>query len=103
MDFLTKLPTTKYKNTAVLVVVDKLTKMVHFIALKDTANAEDVANLFVREIFRLHGLLKVIISDRDPKFTSIFWQALFKKLGTRFNMSSARHSQTDGQSERAIQ
>ncbi len=72
MGFLTKLPTTKHKNTVILVVVDKLTKMVHFIGTKDTTNAETTATLFICDIFQLYRLLRVIISDRDPKLTSIF-------------------------------
>jgi hypothetical protein len=60
-----------------------------------------VANLFVREIYRLHGLPEVLVSDRDPRFTGIFWQALWRILGTKLRMSAPYHLQTDGQTERA--
>lgn len=103
MDFFTKLPKTANGYTAVFVVVDRLTKLAHFIPTFDTATAVDIANLFFTHCFKLHGLPEVIISDHDPKFTSIFWSSLFKILGTKFNMSSANHPQTDGQSERTIQ
>ena len=65
-----------------------------------SATAPEVAKIFFTTIFRNHGLLKVIISDRDPKFTSKFWQSVFKHLGTKTAMSIAFHPQTDGQTER---
>ena len=101
MDFITQLPTSSAGNDAIFVCVDRLSKMVHFAATKTNAAAPEIANLFMNTIFRLHGLPKVIISDRDPRFTGNFWSTLFKTLGTNLAMSTAYHPQTDGQTERA--
>lgn len=100
MDLITHLPRTKQGHTAIITFVDRLTKMAHFHTCDDNIGATGVARAFMESVFRLHGLPSVIISDRDPKFTSEFWETLFKSLGTRLNMSTARHPQTDGQSER---
>ena len=83
-----------------MVVVDKLSKAAHFIPVKTTYKATSIANIFLRQIFRLHGVPKVIISDRDPKFTRKFWKSLFKGLNTTLNFSTSFHPQTDGQTER---
>ena len=88
---------------AIAVFVDKLSKMVHFAACTKEITAMEYAQLFVDHVFRLHGLPEVIISDRDPRFTSKFWQSLFDLLGTDLRFSTAYHPQTDGQSERMIQ
>ena len=101
MDFITKLPKTKAGNDAIVVFVDKLTKMVHYAAMRTTSSATDVANLFLDRVFRPHGLPRTIVSDRDSRFTGHFWRAVFKALGTKLAMSSAYHPQTDGQTERA--
>jgi hypothetical protein len=103
MDFLTKLPETSKGHTVVFVVVCQMSKRVHFIPTRNDADAPKIAMLFMREIFRLHGLSQKIISDRDGKFMSLFWQELFNLLGTKLAMSSARHPETDGQTERTIQ
>jgi hypothetical protein len=100
VDFITQLPPTKDKHDAIVVFVDMLSKMVHFIPTTTTASAPTIARLFFDEIFRLHGLPRVIVSDRDPKFTSKFWKNLFEHLGTKLAMSTAFHPQTDGQTER---
>ena len=63
-----------------MVVVDKLTKAVHFIPLKTTHREVDVVDIFLKEVARLHGIPKTIVSDMDPKFTSNFWKGLFKDL-----------------------
>jgi hypothetical protein len=84
----------------VFVVVDRLSKQAHFIPLTRTASATTVASLFFREIFRHHGLPESIITDRDPRFVSAFWQTLFAHLGTQLNLSTAYHPQSDGQTER---
>ncbi|GJP48756.1 hypothetical protein CLOM_g8031 [Closterium sp. NIES-68] len=100
LDFITDLPKTREGHTAILVFVDRLTKMVHFVPTTTDVSAEDTARLFVSHIFRLHGLPRVLVSDRDPRFTSRFWQEVTRKLGTKLKMSSAFHPQTDGQTER---
>ena len=78
MGFIRGLPKTGKKHDSIMVVVDKLTKYAHFIPLKTTHKAMDVSNIFVKEIARLHGIPKTIVSDRDPKFTSNLWKGLFK-------------------------
>ena len=101
MDLITHLPPIKSTgNDAIFVVVDRLSKMVRFIPCNHKITAVQLAKLFVQEIFKLHGLPQVIVSDRDPKFTSDFWRALFQQLGTKLAMSSGYHPQTDGQTER---
>src|SRR5215218_9377362 len=101
MDFITQLLKTKTGNDAIVVFVDTFSKMVHFAPSRTTATAPDTAHIFFDHIFKLHDLPKSIISDRDAKFTSHFWQTLFKTMGTKLAMSTAFHPQTDGQTERA--
>ncbi|GJP48125.1 hypothetical protein CLOM_g7403 [Closterium sp. NIES-68] len=103
MDFVTGLPAGPSGNDAVLVVVDRLTKMAHFAPCRTTITAEETARLFISTIVRLHGIPAAIISDRDPKFTSKFWQDTWARYGTRLQFSSAYHPQTDGQTERTNQ
>ena len=85
-----------------MVVVDKLSKVAHFILVKTTYKATNIVDIFVKQIFWLHGIPKVIISDRDPKFTGNFWRSLFKGLITTLNFSTAFHPQTNGRTERVI-
>ncbi len=99
MDFF-DLPMSDNNYDCVFVVVDRLSKQAHFIPLTRTASAATVASLFFREIFRHHGLPESIITDRDPRFVSAFWQTLFAHLGTQLNLSTAYHPQSDGQTER---
>jgi transposase InsO family protein len=99
LDLITDLPTSGGYNSLV-VVVDTFSKMAHFFPTNKTVTAKQLADQFTREIYRLHGLPKVLISDRDPRFTSDFWTDLFKRLGTKLNMSTAYHPETDGQTER---
>ncbi|GJP83868.1 hypothetical protein CLOP_g13969 [Closterium sp. NIES-67] len=103
MDYVTGLPADPSGNDAILVVVDRLTKMAHFIACQQTITAEQTAQLFIANVIRLHGLPSAIISDRDPKFTSNFWRHLWDQFGTKLQFSSAYHPQTDGQTERVNQ
>ena len=103
MDFVTGLPTTSGGKNAIWVVVDRLTKSAHFLAVKKTDRADQLAQTYISEIVRLHGVPVSIVSDRDTKFTSEFWRAFQKALGTKVHMSTAYHPRTDGQSERTIQ
>ncbi|KAL4590885.1 hypothetical protein LXL04_003831 [Taraxacum kok-saghyz] len=103
MDFITKLPRTPGGYDTIWVVVDRLTKSAHFLPIKETDKMEKLTRTYLREIVRLHGVPISIISDRDSRFTSRFWQSLQKSLGTHLDMSTAYHPQTDGQSERTIQ
>ncbi|GAU13119.1 hypothetical protein TSUD_174190 [Trifolium subterraneum] len=98
LDFITGLPKSKGFE-AVMVVVDKLSKYSHFLLLKHPYSAKSIAELFTKEIVRLHGIPLSIISDRDPIFVSHFWRELFKLQGTTLKMSSAYHPETDGQTE----
>ena len=100
MDFIFGLPPDVHGNNGVLVFVDRFSKMVHLTAVPETITADGSARIFVETIFRLHGMPTEIVSDRDPRFTAAFWQAVFKRLGTRLKMSTADHPQTDGQTER---
>ena len=84
------------------VVICRLTSMVHLVPLCTTTTMRKLANLYISEIVRLHGLAESIVSDRDSKFTSKFWQETHKLLGTKLLMSTSFHPQTDGASERAI-
>jgi len=101
MDLITQLPRSRNGNDAIVVFVDKLTKMVHYVATTTTVSAPQLATLFMREVVRLHGVPESILSDRDPRFTAHFWRAFWSQLGTTLTMSTAYHPQTDGQTERA--
>ena len=102
MDFVVGLPLTGRKHDSVWVVVDRLTKSAHFLPVRTDYSLENLAELYIKEIVRLHGIPISTISDRDPRFTSRFWGKLQEALGTRLNFSTAFHPQTDGQSERVI-
>ena len=102
LDFIEGLPKSKTFDT-ILVVIDKLTKYAHFIPLSHPYTALTIAQTFVSNIYKLHGLPSIIISGRDRVFTSALWQKLFKLTNTTLNMSSACHPQTDGQTERLNQ
>jgi hypothetical protein len=91
MDFITGLPRIGKQHESIMVVMDKLKKAAHFISLKTTHKVADVANIFMKEVARLHGIPKTIVSDRDPKFTSNLWKGLFKGLRTNLNFSIAYH------------
>ena len=103
MDFVTHFPRTQQKHDAVWVIVDRLTKSAHLLAVRMTFALERFCRLYIREIVRLHGVPVSIVSDRDPRFTAHFWKSFQKAMGTRLMMSTAFHPQTDGQSERTIQ
>ncbi|GJQ99620.1 retrotransposable element Tf2 [Tanacetum coccineum] len=95
MDFVDSLPMSKGKSV-IMVVVDRLSKMGHFIPLSHPYTAITVAQAFLDNIYKLHGLPKIIVSDRDTVFLSRFWKELFHKLQVSLHMSSEYHPQTDG-------
>jgi len=98
-DFITQLPESQGK-TQIMVVVDRFTKMAHVIGLHENATAKDVADTFLREVWKLHGLPTEIISEMDTKFSGEFGESLCKILGVKPRMSTAYHPQNDGQTER---
>ena len=103
MNFVTGLPRTQRGHDVIWVIVDRLTKTAHFLPIRNDFPLSRLAQLYVDEIIRLHGIPISIVSDRDPRFTSQFWPSLQHALGTRLHFSTAFHPPTDGQSERTIQ
>ena len=103
MDFIVGLPNTSRGHDSIWVIVDRLTKMCRFIPTKKTVKTPELARLFVENIYRLYGLPANIVSDRDRKFDSHFWRAIFERLDTMLNLSTADHPETDGQTERVNQ
>ena len=103
MDFVHALPRSPAGHDTIWMIVDRLTKSAHFLPTKKTDSIAKLSQLYFEEIVRLHGAPLSIVSDRDPLFTSHFWQGLQKALGTEVRLSTAYHPQTDGQSERVIQ
>jgi len=101
VDLITHLPLTRDGHTAIVVFVDRLSKMVHFAPAWTDVSAVDMAYIFVQNVFRLHGLPNDIVSDRDPRFTSHFWHEVCSLLGIKQSMSTSFHPQSDGQTERA--
>jgi hypothetical protein len=100
MDFIRGLPKKIKEHDAIMVVVDKLRKEAHFIPIKSTIKATDVSNVFIKNIFRLHGLPMTIILDRYAKFTSSFCKRLFVGLGTQLTFNTSYHPQIYGHTER---
>nr|GFB19217.1 reverse transcriptase domain-containing protein [Tanacetum cinerariifolium] len=102
MDFVLGLPRTPCGYDSIWVIVDRLTKLAHFLPMKKTDSIENLAQLYLKEIVCRHGVPVSFISDRDSLFTSRFWETLQKALGTQLNLSTTYHPETDGQSERTI-
>jgi hypothetical protein len=84
------------QHDSIMVVVDKLTKEMHFIPVKTTHKAPNIEEIYMREVFRLDGVPKEIVSDMDPKFTANFSKELFKGIGTNLNLSTTYHRESDG-------
>ncbi|WMV07964.1 hypothetical protein MTR67_001349 [Solanum verrucosum] len=103
MDFITGLPRSRRQHDSIWVIVDRMTKLAHFLPVKTTNSAEDYAKLYIQEVVRLHGVPVSIISDRGAPFTTQFWKSFQKGLGSKVNLSTVFHHQTDGQAERTIQ
>ena len=103
MDFITGLPRTNKKHDSIMVVVDKFMKDSHFILLKTNHMTYNVVDIYMREITRLHGIPKTIVSDRDPQFTSNLWKGLFKGFRINLNLNTTYHPECDGKGERVNQ
>nr|GEU86548.1 reverse transcriptase domain-containing protein [Tanacetum cinerariifolium] len=103
MDFFTKLPKSSQGYDTIWVIVDRLTKSAIFTPIRKTDPMDKLARIYLKEIVTRHGIPISIISDRDPRFASNFWRSLQNALGTRLDMITTYHPETDGQSERTIQ
>jgi hypothetical protein len=100
IDFIIKLPRTMKQHDSIMVVVGKLTKAARFILVKTLHKETNIADIYMREVARLHGVPKAIVSDRDPKFTSNFWKGLFKGFGENLNLGTMYYPEFDGKTER---
>ncbi|GKA37519.1 putative reverse transcriptase domain-containing protein, partial [Tanacetum coccineum] len=103
MDFVTKLPRTSHGHDSIWVIIHRLTKSSHFLPMREDFKMDKLARLYLDEIVARHGVPVSIISNRDGHFTSRFWQTMQEALGTRLDMSTTYHAQTDGQSKCTIQ
>jgi transposase InsO family protein len=103
MDFIVDLPNTSLRHDSIWIIVDRLTKTAYFLPVHTTYNAKKYAEIYLDQIVRLHGIPKMIISDRGAQFIARFWEQLQHALGTKLIRSSAYHPQTDGQTERVNQ
>ncbi|GJT04891.1 putative reverse transcriptase domain-containing protein [Tanacetum coccineum] len=99
IDFVTKLPKTSSGHDTIWLIIDRLAKSAHFLPIKETDTMERLTRLYLKEVVSRHGVPVSVISDRDSKFTSHFWQSLQKTFGTRLDMSTTYHPQTNGQIE----
>lgn len=95
MDFITGFPRTSRHHDSIMVVVDRLTKVTHFIPMKSSYSANDAVQVFIRGVVRLHSVLKKIMSHKNVMFTSKFWKELFAGLGTELAFNTTYHPQTN--------
>jgi len=102
VDFITQLPESQ-DGTQIMVVVDRCTKVAHLMGLATNATAKDVADTFLKEVWKLHGLPSEMVSDMDVKFSGQFWESLYKAFGIKRRMSTAYHPEKDRQTERTNQ
>ena len=102
MDFVTGLSRSPKRHEAICVIVDRMMETVHFILVTMKYSLHQLAQIYINEIVNLHGVPTSVVSNRDPRFTSKFWESLHKALGTNLSFSTAFHPQTDGLSERTI-
>jgi transposase InsO family protein len=100
MDFVIGLSRTQKGNNSILVIIDRLTKVAHFIPVKTTFGGATLARIYLKEIVRLHGVPQRIVLNRGTQFTSKFWLSLQQAMGTKLDFSTAYHPQSDGQTER---
>jgi hypothetical protein len=91
MDFVTGLPWTQKGNDSIWVIIDRLTKVAHFIPVKTTFGGATLARIYLKEIVRLHGIPRKIVSDRGTQFTSKFWTSLQKAMGTKLDFKTTYH------------
>ncbi|GJT32870.1 putative reverse transcriptase domain-containing protein [Tanacetum coccineum] len=103
MDFVTRLPKTTTGQDAIWVIIDRLTNSAHFLPMQEDDMLEKLTRQYLKEVVSRHGVPVLIISDRDGRFKLHFWKSLNKVLGTRLDISTAYHPETDGQSDRTIQ
>jgi len=103
MDFVTGFPRSQKGNNAILVVIDRFSKVAHFLPVKETISASQLADLYVSRIVSLHGIPLEISTDRGSLFTSRFWETFQEAMGTHLNFSTAYHPQSQGQVERVNQ
>ncbi|GJW09561.1 putative reverse transcriptase domain-containing protein [Tanacetum coccineum] len=103
MDLITKLPKTLRQHDTIWVIVDRLTKSAIFLPIKESMSSDALVELYLHEVVAIHGVHVSIVSDKDTRFTSKFWQKFQEDLGTHVHFSTSHHLQTDGQSERTIQ
>ena len=96
MDFVVELPLSQHGNDAKWVIMDRLTKSAHFLLMRMTHFMEKLAQIYVNGIVRLHGIPVSIVSNRDPRFTSLLWKSLHGALRTKLKFSIVFHPQTDG-------
>jgi hypothetical protein len=103
MDFIVGLPNTSRHHDSIWVIVDRLTKVAHFLLVHTTDKAQKYVELYIDRIVCLNRLPRTIVSDRGAQFVARFWEQLKDSLGTKLIRSSAYHPQTDGQTERVNQ